>query len=87
MKSESFLIEAEKMDRRSHNAESFKLYGSNLQIHHLSVKQMYTLLVVVLVTFLVMLMCGTVGAPSFITTVTTQCANTRNCVEKGIQIC
>ena len=83
MKAESFLIEAEKMDRQ----QAFKLYGNNLQIHHLSFRQMYTMLVVVLTTFFVMLMCGTVGAPSFITTVTNQCADTRNCIDKGIQIC
>ena len=69
-------------------AEKLDFYGSKTQLETLNNRQIFTLVFSTFVSYFVMLMCGTLGAPSHVTHIVTTCENNvTQCLAYGMQIC
>jgi hypothetical protein len=64
-------------------------FGHKTQLETMSLRQLYTLLMSALVSYFVMLLCGTLGAPQHISHIVTTCdsSSIQACLTQGIQIC
>lgn len=61
--------------------------SSKTQLENLNPRQIKNLVFSAFVSYFVMLLCGTLGAPQQVAHIITSCADPYSCLTQGIQIC